>query len=446
MEYEKIIHSYITEHKEEIINTLKELVKIPSVKSTAEKNAPFGKKCADILEYIKMLYTKNGFDSELDSEGGYLLSYYKGSSKALGLFSHADVVGVNNDWVYTSPFEPIEKDGYLIGRGTLDDKSAVVISLYCAKMIKELNIPFKSTLVMFSGSAEETGMSDIDMYKKKHTEPDFSLVCDTAFPLYRGNKSNMNCKITFNSALSDIEAFYGGTAANITLGKAQATLKGEHFSEEGISRHSALPEGSVNAAFLLAKSLYEHPKVCDSDKTQMKLLMKMLEAYHGEAFGIEHTDKDFGKLTCTNGIISTENGKLSLVFNIRFGLSADIEKIKSNMRKFCENNNCSIEFEKEKKGYIIPETDKYVKACLEAYSDFTGNKNPKTYVNAGGTYARKLSRAAEIGTTLVYGTPKNTPKGHGGVHQPDECISLDGFLKATELTLHMLLSCDKINN
>ena len=36
------------------------------------------------------------------------------------------------------------------------------------------------------------------------------------------------------------------------------------------------------------------------------------------------------------------------------------------------------------------------------------------------------------------------PAGHGGVHQPDECISIDGFLNAIELTMLMLLECDKI--
>lgn len=446
MEYAQEIHSYIEENKEEILNTLKELVKIPSLRGSSEKNAPFGKECANILEYIKRLYTENGFTSVLDSEGGYLLSHYKSDGKSLGLFSHADVVSVSGDWVYTSPFEPIEKDGYLIGRGTLDDKSAVVISLYCAKIIKELKIPFNSSLVMFTGSAEETGMTDIDAYKAKHAEPDFSLVCDTAFPLYRGNKNNMNCKISFSSPLSDIKDFHGGTAVNITLGKAYATVNGELFTEKGVSRHSALPEGSVNAAFLLAKRLSEHPQVCKADKAQMNLIEKMLETYYGEAFNIEHTDKSFGKLTCTNGIIKTENDKLTLEFNIRFGLSADIKRIKNNIREFCKKNNCTVEFEKEKNGYLISENDKYIKACLEAYCDYTGSKAAKTHINSGGTYARKLSRAAEIGTTLSWGTPQNTPKGHGGAHQPDECISIDGFFKAIELTLNMLLFCDKINN
>lgn len=186
MEYVEKIHNYVIEHKDEILNTLKELIKIPSVKGKAEIDAPFGKECAKALEYTEKLYSKNGFETELNKSDGYLLSYFGSGNKTLGLFAHSDVVDVNDGWIHTTPFEPIEKDGYLIGRGVLDDKSAIVISLYCVKILKELNIPFNSKLVMFTGSNEETGMADIEKYTKNHIAPDFSLIGDTAFSLYRG--------------------------------------------------------------------------------------------------------------------------------------------------------------------------------------------------------------------------------------------------------------------
>lgn len=43
------------------------------------------------------------------------------------------------------------------------------------------------------------------------------------------------------------------------------------------------------------------------------------------------------------------------------------------------------------------------------------------------------------------GTPNGLTQGHGGAHQPDECISIDGMLEALELTMLMLLECDKEN-
>ena len=442
MEYKEQIHNYVVEHKEEILKTLKELVKIPSVRGAAEPEAPFGKACADALEYTEKLYSQNDFETELNKQGGYLLSYFGNGKRTLGLFAHADVVDVSDDWVHTTPFEPIEKDGYLIGRGVLDDKPAVVISLYSAKILKELNIPFHSRLVMFTGANEETGMADIEEYSKKHTAPDFSLICDTGFPLYRGDKSSMNFWVTLNTELKDIKNFHGGNVINIILGKASATVNGETITETGISCHSALPEGSINAGYLLAKKLSEREDICVSDREQMLFLTSVLEKYYGEAYGIEHCD-ECGKLTCTNGIIKTDNKKIKLGFNMRFGLSANIENIKKSIASFFEKNNFTVEFEEAKTGYTISEDNKYIQACLKAYSNFTGEKNPQVYINAGGTYARKLPCAAEIGTTLKWGVPENTPLGHGGAHQSDECTNIEGFLEALELTLQMLIECDK---
>lgn len=437
------IHTYVNEHREEIFENLKELVKIPSIRGKTEKDAPYGEKCAKVLEYINNLYLKNGFETEYDKQDGYLLSYYGKGKQSIGIFAHADVVDVDNNWVHTLPFKPAEKDGYLIGRGVLDDKSAVIISLYCAKILKELKIPFNSKLVMFTGSNEETGMEDIENYLKKHTAPDFSLLCDTAFPIFRGDKSGMNFWVTVNQELKDVKNFYGGSAMNITLGRASADVNGECLTETGISKHSALPESSVNAGYLLAKKISERIDVCQSDRKIMGFIAKILENYYGEIFGIEETDEDFGKLTCTNGIIKNVNGKLILGFNMRFGIFTDIKSIKKRIMGFFEKNDCTVIFEEEKKGYIVSEDNKYIKSCLKAYCDFTGENNPKSYINAGGTYARKLSCAAEIGTTLKWGVPKDTPSGHGGAHQPDECINKDGLLEALELTLYMILECDK---
>lgn len=443
MEYAEKIHEYVMAHEREIIDTLKELVKIPSVRGAAEPEAPFGRACATALDYTEQLYARNGFETALNRKDGYLLSFFGDGERSLGLFAHADVVEVSEDWVHTAPFEPMEKDGYLVGRGVLDDKSAVVISLYCAKILKELSIPFHSRLVLFTGSNEETGMGDMENYVRNSVAPDFSLVCDTAFPLYRGDKSGMNLWVTMNSRLTDIQNFHGGKAMNVILGSASAEVNGEIVTETGISRHSALPEGSVNAGYKLAEKLSLREDICASDREQMAFLAAVLEKYFGEIYGIEHCD-ECGRLTCTNGVIKTENGKLTFGLNLRFGLTVNTDRIKSRLTSFFEKHNCTVVFEEEKKGYVIPENNPYIQACLKAYSNFTGEQAPPVYINAGGTYARKLPCAAEIGPTLQWGCPENTPAGHGGAHQSDECIRIEGILQALELTVQMLLECDKV--
>ena len=443
LDYKKQIHDYILKNKVEIVEVFKEIVRIPSVRGEITPGAPFGKACADVLEYTEKLYRENGFETEYDREGGYLLSNYGNGTKSLGLFAHADVVPVGNDWVLTKPFVPIEKDGFLIGRGVLDDKSAIIISLYCMKMLKELDIPFNSQLVCFTGANEESGMEDISSYVKKHKAPDFSLVCDTAFPLYRGDKGILHFVAKSLSSLKEIDYFSGGTAFNIILGEATAKYKNQAFTEKGISKHGALPEGSVNAGYLIAKKLLEIEDLCKEDKKQIKFVAETLEKYYGEVFGIENEDSVFGKLTCTNGIIKTIDGKLNLCFDMRYGIGVDIEDVKNKITGYFTTNGWQVEFVKQRTPFCLPEDNKYLLACLDAYKSFTDTKSISAYINAGGTYASQLPCAAEIGTALKWKMPKNLPQGHGGAHQPDECISIDGMLKALELTLLMLLECDK---
>lgn len=467
MEYQKQIHEYLQIHKNQIIEDLKKLVKIPSVRDKAQENAPFGKDCACVLKYIQELYQANGFETELDEQGGYLLSYYGQGEKSVGLFAHADVVDAGEDWIHTKPFEPVEKDGFLIGRGVLDDKSAVIMSLYILKLIKDINIPFKSKLICFTGSNEETGMQDMQNYLKKHNAPDFSLVADTAFPLYRGNKGILRCEVKANSPLEDILYIQGGKAMNITLGQAEMALRftdeiykwlNERISNRiklridndkiilhatGISKHGALPEGSVNAGWLLANLLKDCPFICENDKNQMQFLSCALSDIYGEKLGIANEDPDFGKLTCSNGIIKTENKKIFFTLDMRIGKTVNLANVKKTLRQNFLRQDFKIDFSVERPANITAEDNPYIQICLNTYKEFTGNKNAKTRINAGGTYAMQLPCAAEIGTTTVWGCPTAMPCGHGGAHQPDECINIDGFLEAIELTTLMILACDK---
>lgn len=444
MKYQEQIHTYIQERKSEIVHTLKELVKIPSVRSNASEHAPFGKACAEALRYTQSLYSKNGFETELDENGGYLLSYYGNGKKSLGLFAHADVVPAGDDWTLAKPFEAIERNGFLIGRGAVDDKSAIVISLYCAKILKELNIPFASRLVMFTGSNEESGMRDIENYVSCHTPPDFSLVCDTAFPLYRGNKGILQFIATQNEPMKELTDFRGGTAFNIILGEVFAKIGENEFHKKGISRHGALPEGSLNAGHVMAKKLADSPLLCEHDKAQMTFVADLLEKYYGEIFGIENADADFGRLTVSNGIVKMEGGRISLSFDMRYGASVNIDNAKEKIKEFFADNGWTVDFVRETRAFLVSEGNSYVATCLDVYRRFTGNSEAKSYINAGGTYARMLPCAVEIGTSLGGGKPPfSLPGGHGQVHQPDEYISVDGLLNAMEITLLMLLECDK---
>lgn len=49
--YKQIIHKYVQAHRNEIVQELSELVKIPSVRGEAAPKAPFGEQCAEALKH-----------------------------------------------------------------------------------------------------------------------------------------------------------------------------------------------------------------------------------------------------------------------------------------------------------------------------------------------------------------------------------------------------------
>ena len=54
--YDMMINEWIDKNKERIIESWIELCRIPSIKGPAEEGAPFGRSCADALEFAAKLF------------------------------------------------------------------------------------------------------------------------------------------------------------------------------------------------------------------------------------------------------------------------------------------------------------------------------------------------------------------------------------------------------
>ena len=468
--YQKI-HDYIQSHRQELVEIWKELVRIPSVQAPAQPGMPFGPESARVLRKAEEIYKRFGFETQPDPEGRYLLSFFGSGTKTIGMFAHADVVPPGEDWIYTTPFDPIEKDGFLIGRGVADNKAAVIMSLCCARLLRDLNIPFSSRLVLFTGGNEENGMEDIQSFAQTHGVPDVNLVCDSGFPVFRGDKGIIRYFIRSDKAFESVLDFSGGFAFNVILGKAQLKLTyseallaelREKAPDEiavetdgtaitllstGISRHAAAPDGSINAGWLLAKLLGDCENLPEGDQDLFRLIASMLENYYGAFFGIENTDSDFGVLTCANGMIRLEEGIPVISFDIRHGPQAPTQWILDKIQETVDRLDWTLDVNSVSTPFVIPADNPFILAVLDAYKQYTGDENATSHLNAGGTYAKYLpGNALETGLCLHRDRPFDLPTGHGGAHQPDECISIDGFLEGIELTMRYILTCDKLLN
>ena len=84
LNYKEQIHNYIISNRDEIVSNLKELVRIPSVSGESESNAPFGKACADVLEYTEKLLAKMDLKQSLTKMADIYFPIMAAEQKVLG--------------------------------------------------------------------------------------------------------------------------------------------------------------------------------------------------------------------------------------------------------------------------------------------------------------------------------------------------------------------------
>lgn len=469
-EINKNLELWFENNKEKILNDWIELAKIPSVKSLQSEGAPFGEACKRALTKAASYFERDGFTSKISNGNTYALCTYGNGEKKIGLFSHSDVVPVGEGWIYTEPFEPVVIDGTLIGRGVEDNKSGIIAALCVFNFLKESEIKLKNTLELFIGSDEECGMNDMKEYLSNEIMPDISIVPDADFPCSIGEKGIYHLMCESEKAFDSITAITGGQAYNIVLDSVNVFIpySDDALSEiksksgvcdidvsrneeitlnfKGIAKHASIPEDSVNAALLASEFLLDCSFVSENDKRILRSAKELISSYYGKGLGVEHTDPVFGRTTCVNGMCRTVEGKLRLSFDIRYGDTvngSELEKIADSHLKL--NGFNAIEKD-NRPGFLIDKDSKIPGILEDIYEEITGERLERVTM-AGGTYARKLKNAFSIGTSIIRKDRKtpvfSMPDGHGGAHQCDECIDIEGFFEAVKVLLNYILASDK---
>lgn len=460
--YDEQIKKWIADNRDWIIDEWIALAKIPSIKSEPEEGAPFGKECAKALSKAAELFREKGFDTKVYTDSGYALAKYGEGENTIGFFTHSDVVPVGDDWIYTSPFEPVIKDNTLIGRGVEDNKSGIMIALSLMMMARDLNLPIKRSLQTFIGSNEETGMEDIEAFVKEQPMPEISIIPDAHFPCSAGEKGIFHYWAVSKKKLEQIKDFSGGQAFNVVLDKVfviieySEALLAELSSKiassnkftlsqsdgnivlcaKGIAKHASAPEGSENAAYLAADILQGCENLCPNDRQIMQKVAHLTKSGFGEGIDLVFEDEFFGRLTMANGMAKCENSHLMLSFDTRYG-TIENTKVLSKTKEGLLALDFDMESEFDSPGFNIPESG-VLSHFVEIYNQITG-KDEKIIYMGGGTYARHLKNAISVGTST--GNPNNfqMPPGHGGAHQCDEMIDLDGFFEAVRIIMHYVL-------
>ncbi len=113
-----------------------------------------------VVDYLRAVLEKEGIATEtfaLDTNRPNLVARLKGNGKKrpLLLMAHTDTVNVDLKKWSNPPFSALRQDGYIYGRGTVDDKDNVAATLMALVMLKRQNVPLDRDIVALFEAGEE---------------------------------------------------------------------------------------------------------------------------------------------------------------------------------------------------------------------------------------------------------------------------------------------------
>jgi acetylornithine deacetylase/succinyl-diaminopimelate desuccinylase-like protein len=113
-----------------------------------------------VVDYLKKVLDAEGIPSKvfaLDPNRANLVARLKGngSKRPLLILAHTDVVAVDTAKWPVDPFGAVMKDGYVWGRGTIDDKDKLVTMLMTMVLMKRSKAVLDRDLIFLAESGEE---------------------------------------------------------------------------------------------------------------------------------------------------------------------------------------------------------------------------------------------------------------------------------------------------
>ena len=113
-----------------------------------------------VVNYLKKVFDAEGIPSQvfaLEPARANLVARMKGngSKRPILIMAHTDVVGVQREKWPVDPFGAIRKDGYIWGRGTVDDKDKLAANLMLMLLLKRTGAKLDRDVIFLAESGEE---------------------------------------------------------------------------------------------------------------------------------------------------------------------------------------------------------------------------------------------------------------------------------------------------
>ena len=284
-------------YKDYTAENLSKLVKLKSL-SLQEKEVQYE---------LKRQMEEAGFD-EVKIDGlGNVIGRVGNGKKILAIDGHMDTVDVGNleNW----DFDPLGgeiKDGFVHGRGTVDQKGGPAAFVTSGRILKELGFD-KDLTVYFVGSAIEEdcdGLCWKYIVEEVGIKPDLAISTEpTNLNIYRGHRGRMEMRVTFKGISSHgsapergKNAIYMASKVALDIEKLNERLKYDEFLGKGSITISEFVSGSPS---LCAVADYAHLHLDrrltwgETKESAMKEIEDIIEGMDAKVEVLEYLEEAF---------------------------------------------------------------------------------------------------------------------------------------------------------
>jgi len=252
----KKINELAEKYRDYTAENLSKLIKIKSL-SMQEK---------EVQHELKRQMEEAGFDEVRFDGLGNVIGRIGNGKKILAIDGHMDTVDLGNleNWSF-DPLGGEIKDGYVHGRGSVDQEGGPAAFVTAGRILKDLGFDRDMTIYFVGSVMEEDcdGLCWKYIVEEEKIRPDFAISTEpTNLGIYRGHRGRMEMRVIFHGISCHgsapergDNAIYRASRAALEIEKLNLRLKDDDFLGKGTVTISEFKSGSPS---LCAVADYAH--------------------------------------------------------------------------------------------------------------------------------------------------------------------------------------------
>lgn len=460
------VYEKIEQNRDDMLEDLSQLIRIPSVATENGTSAPFGEGVHKAFMKMLEMADAAGFETwNADNRGGHIEfpAGPDGTDEVIGVLGHLDVVPEGSGWDF-DPYAGDIVDGYIRGRGTADDKGPVVASFYAMKALKECGYLPKRGIRLILGLDEETNWYGMDHYMGNVDKvPVCGFTPDADFPVIRGEMGILTFKIARKFLRAperglELSSIVGGTVPNAVPDDVTAVIydsegrgyddikqKVAEFREShgcrincrgvgkslritvgGVAAHGSQPQLGRNAISLMMEFLGGFNFASDDINDFIAFYNDCLGFdFHGERIGCGLSDEPSGRLILNVGKIELNKQSAQLDINIRYPITLNADMVYDGMMTVLDRYGIGIIKGRDQLPICFESDHPLVSTLMDIYRRHTGDEAAEATIFAGGTYARAMDNAVAFGARF-----SDQPRLE---HQKNEQVSVENVVRIAKI-------------